>query len=223
MPQPVNKFAAPRHDWRAMLGRFLTNRRQPPLVSADALTCFLCEKTALVTQKTIIGYCYARTSLPLNELMRDKPFADAFERGRWQAYTAVLEDMFMVAEGRLRPATMESDSVGLALAARFGTSLANTEGLTVDSAQVAAATDRLRTRIQEAQGQAPRSIADIAYVSGARVYEAMPLHERHRRLDRDAIIAGVRFLMVGLAGEFDRRLDGRRIAANLLQLWKAGL
>ncbi len=198
----------------AMLAK-LFSRRQP-LVSAETLTRFLCEKAALVTQKTIIGYCYARTSLPLNELMRDKPFAEAFERGRGQAYAAVLEDMFVVAEGRLRPATTDNSGLGNALAARFRTALAATEGLTITCDQVAAVADRLRTRIQEAQGRAPRSIADIASVSGERVYEAMPIHERHRRPDRDAIIAGVRFLMVGLAGEFDRRIDARPIAADLL-------
>lgn len=200
-----------------MLARFLASRRQSPLVSAEALTRFLCEKAALVTQKTVIGYCYARTSLPLNELMRDKPFADAFERGRWLAYTAVLEDMFMVAEGRLRPATAACDSLGDALAARFGTALVDVAGAAIEEGVVAAAVGRLGSRIREAQGQAPQSIADIAHVSGARVYEAMPIHERHRRLDRNAIVAGVRFLVVGLAGEFDRRLDAPRVVTDLLQ------
>jgi len=200
-----------------MLARLFASRRRPPLASADALIRFLCENASLITQKTLIGYCYARTSLPLSELMRDKPFADAFERGRWLAYTAVLEDMFVVAEGRLRPATTrDHERVGQALAARFEAALSDVAGTAIDPPAQNAAADRLRARLVAVLAEAPGSIGDTAQVSGQRVYEAMPIHERHRHLDRGSIIAGVRFLMVGLATEFDRRLDAPRVIADLL-------
>ncbi len=199
-----------------MLARLFASRRRPSLTSADTLVRFLCENASLVTQKTLIGYCYARTSLPLSELMRDKPFADAFERGRWLAYTAVLEDMFVAAEGRLRPAaTSGQDRLAEALAARFDAALSDVAGPAIAPDVRVAAADRLRTRLQEVRKEPPRPIGDIAQVSGQRVYEAMPIHERHRHLDRGSIIAGVRFLMVGLATEFDRRLDPPRIIADL--------
>jgi hypothetical protein len=200
-----------------MFTRFFASRRSPPLVSADDLTRFLGEKTALVTQKTVIGYCYARTSLPLSELMRDQPFADAFERGRWLAYAAVLEDMFVIAEGRLRPAAAANGAeLNAALSARFDRALADAAGAAVAAEARAAATGGMTARLNEARVVAPHSIADIAQTSGRRVYEAMPIHERHRRLDRESIIAGVRFLMVGMADEFDRRIDAPRIVADLL-------
>lgn len=213
MPQSFDLFCCTAAQTNAMLAKLLAARRRPQLASADTLIRFLCERAALVTQKTVIGYCYARTSLPLSELMRDKPFADAFERGRWQAYAAVLEDMFVVADGRLRPAiAARHEDLAAALVARFGTALAEA-GIAQDM-QIAAV-EQLHARLDTAQGQ--RSIADIARTSGERVYDAMPIHERHRRLDRNSIIAGVRFLMVGLASEFDRRIDAPRIVADLLR------
>jgi len=198
-----------------MLAKLLASRRRPTLVSADALVQFLCERAALITQKTVIGYCYARTSLPLSELMRDKPFADAFERGRRQAYAAVLEDMFVVADRRLRSATTaRQEDLAAALVTRFDAALAEAAIAIAPDMRIAAAA-QLRARLDTAEAQ--HSIADIARTSGERVYESMPIHERHRRLDRDSIIAGVRFLMVGLATEFDRRLNAPRIVADLLQ------
>jgi hypothetical protein len=200
---------------RIMIARLFPARRRPAVTSADALTRFLCENAALIAQKTVIGYCNARTSLPLSELMRDKPFADAFERSRWQSYTAVLEDLFTIAEGRLRPATAAGDKRLVAqLVARFDAALGE---VAIDTEVRRVAVERLQARLQAAQCAPPHSIADIAHASGGRVFEAMPIHERFRRLDRDSIIAGVRFLMVGLASEFDRRLDVASIVADLLR------
>lgn len=200
-----------------MLTRLLAGRRYPRVISADALGRFLGERAALIAQKTVIGYCNARTSLPLSELMRDKPFADAFELGRWRAFAAVLEDMFVVAEGRLRPAA--ADDAGrlvLPLVGRFQRLLLEDAASGVGADERRAAGERLMARLVAAQAGPESLIGDIARVSGARVYEVMPIHERFRRLDRDSIIAGVQFLMVGMASEFDRRLDAPRIVADLL-------
>lgn len=200
-----------------MFTKLFAPRRRAPLVSAEALTRFLSENAALVTQKAVIGYCYARTSLPISELMRDQPFVDAFERGRWLSYAAVLEDMFMIAEGRLRAACGDrADQLDAALTARYGAALSEAGSAILDADTRRAAAERLLARLRAAQAAGPASIGDIAFVSGARVYEVMPLHERFRRLDRDSIIASVRFLMVGMASEFDRRIDAPRIVTDLL-------
>jgi hypothetical protein len=200
-----------------MLSRLLAGRRHPRVTSAESLGHFLGERAALVTQKTVIGYCNARTSLPLSELMRDKPFADAFEQGRWRAFAAVLEDMFVVAEGRLRPAAAgDAGRLVVPLVGQFHAVLSEHAGDKIAPDERQAAGERLNARLLAAQAAPESLIGDIARVSGARVYEAMPIHERFRRLDRDSIIAGVQFLMVGMAGEFDRRLDAPRIVADLL-------
>ncbi|HJQ59840.1 MAG TPA: hypothetical protein VJ890_23230 [Vineibacter sp.] len=200
-----------------MLSKIFSARRRTSVETAATLAVFLSEKASLVTQKAVIGYCYVRTSLPLHELMRDQPFAEAFERGRWLAYTAVLEDMFVIAEGRLRPsAADDSPRLAAALARCFDGALADTAGAAVRDEARSAATEVLHRRLSDAQALTPRSIADITQVSGQRVYEAMPIHERHRRLDRESIIAGVRFVTVGLAGEFARRIDAPRVVADLL-------
>jgi hypothetical protein len=185
-------------------------------MSAETLARFLSENASLVAQKSMIGYCNVRTSLPLHELMRDKPFADAFERGRWQAFVAVLEDMFTIAEGRLRAADRLGEDPGLvrALVERFDSALGDA-GEAIDREERQAATERLRARLQTAQAAPPQSIGEIARVSAERVYDAMPLHDRFTRPDREPIVAGVRFLMVGLAEEFDRRLDAAAIVADL--------
>ncbi len=200
-----------------MLSGIRAARRRERIASAEAMARFLGERAALVTQKTVIGYCNARTSLPLSELMRDKPFADAFEQSRWRAFAAVLEDMFVVAEGRLRPAAA-SDAGRLVapLVSRFRAVLSKDAADGIGADERHAAGERLKARLEVAQSGPECLAGDIARVSGARVYEAMPIHERFRRLDRDSIIAGVQFLMVGMAGEFDRGLDAPRIVADLL-------
>ena len=201
-----------------MLESIFRRRRPPPVADVDSLARFLDQRAALIAQKSVIGYCQVKTNLPIHELMVEKPFAEAFERARWEGYAAVLADLVVIAEGRLRSAVGGATDVLLdRLPALYGRIIGmHPQAATLRphgwSDDVAA----LRARLAEAQDRPPRTIAEISRVSAGKLFRSLPIHERLRRPDAPAVEAGVRFLFVGLAREFDRDFDHDGLARTLL-------
>jgi hypothetical protein len=184
--------------------------------TAPALQDFLAERAALVTQKTMIGYCHARTMLPMSELMRDQGFREAFDQARRAGYAAVLEDLFVIAEGRLRGSDrLPLQDLAGGLVKLFVRTLGDGDVAARPLEEPSVLGEQLRQRLALAQVAPPQPIAEIARVSAGRIYAAMPIHERLRAPDEEAIRASVRFMLVGMASAFDTRLDPPAIAADL--------
>lgn len=200
-----------------MLKQLLQRWRRPAIVTADALGAFLDQNAALVSQKTIIGYCNVKTMLPLPELMKEKMFADALEVSRWESYAAALSDLFLVAEGRLRAAAdgkqyeLVERLAGLfeTVLTRHPAPLHKPNGWTDHIAA-------LRQRLTTAQLAPPLAMVDIATTCAEQIYATLPIHERLREADKPAIVANVQFLMVGMAHRFDAEIDSSAIVADLL-------
>jgi hypothetical protein len=85
--------------WQRVLARL----RPAPIATADALKTFLEERASLIAQKCAIDYCRGKTGLASYALFTEKPFLDALDVCRWEAFVAVLGDLFIVLEGHLRP------------------------------------------------------------------------------------------------------------------------
>jgi hypothetical protein len=203
------------------LGRF---RRLQKVDSAMSLAAFLDRNASLVSQKTVVGYCLVKTSLPIHELIKEKAFADAYDAAIWEAYAAVLADLVLVAEAHLRPdAPDRLEETARGLLRVHGDILAGHPAPANRPRGWAPDTEALSARLREHQGAAPKSIREIAETSGERVFAALPIHERLRRPDKPAAVAGVQFLMVGLAHEFDSRIDGAAVVADLAALGAADL
>lgn len=181
------------------------------------LARFLEQNAWLVAQKSVIGYCHVKTQLPIQELIKDKPFAEAYDRAIRDSYAAALADLVVVAEGFLRPAATEQGAVLVdRLVALFDSLLEAHDrpgdGRDGRSGEVTA----LRRRLQSATAEAPRSIRQISTTASARIFAALPIHDRLRAPDAPAVEASVQFLMVGLAHEFEKRLDHAAIAADAI-------
>jgi len=198
-----------------MRKRWFAGRRAQPIATTEALRGFFAAESALVAQKCMIGYCHVKTRLPLTELMRDEEFRIAFERARWLGFAAVLGDLAAVIEGHLRPAAGERQA---ALADRLADCCATVlaqHQQTTTAASTDAVAD-IRGRLHRVQLAEPQSVADIAWTSAARLFDALPIHDRLRRPDKDAVMASVRFMMVSRCGRLDRRLDCQGLVQALL-------
>ena len=200
-----------------MLIGWWRRRHSPAIASSADLRAFLDRCAAQVAQQSIVGYCHVKTSLPLHELVSEKPFEEAFEVARWEAFAAILADLMLVAEGYLRPAaTGRLPEVAERLVALFQHILSGhpipahrPEGWHAEIA-------RLRERLAVAQLALPRPITQVAAVSAGRGFDTLPIHERLRAPDRPAVEANVQFLMVGLAHQFEKRFDAVALVADLL-------
>jgi hypothetical protein len=200
-----------------MLRTLLRRQRHRPVDSAQALGRFLDRKASLIAQKSVIGYCQVKSMLPVNELLREKRFVDAFEISRWEGYAAILADLVVVAEGRLRPATQGRDAALVEPLLRVFAETLASHPVPVHRPQGwADAADALRARLLQVQLAPPATIAQIAQTSAERLYATLPIHESLREPDKPAIMANVQFMMVGLAHEFESQLDVAALAAELI-------
>lgn len=200
-----------------LLGRLVGFLRPPPIRSAAELGAFLDRQAALVAQKSVVGYAILKTRLPLKELMREEPFARAFETARWEGYAAVLADLVAIAEGMLREAAApRTPDLADRLAALFAARLAAYPVPAHRPDGWGPEIESLRQRLARQQLASPPRIPDSALPSAERIYEVLPIHHSLRVRDRAALIANVQFTIVGLYGEFDRRLERPAVARDLL-------
>ncbi len=200
-----------------MLDAIFRRRRNPAIATADALGAFLDKNALLIAQKSVIGYCQVKTMLPMHELMKDKPFVDAYEISRWEAFAAVLADLTVVAAQYLRSdAGNRLAALSAALVALYGRLLEAhpRPGHRADGWQDVV--EELRMRFAASQETVPQPIGEIARISAARLFATMPIHERLREADQPAIEANVQFMMVGLAHEFEAQFNRSAIVADLL-------
>lgn len=194
-----------------MFGRLLLGRRRPKIATMPDLAAFLERNAWLVAQKSVIGYCQVKALMPVHEMMKDKPFADAYEVAIWAAYPAVLADLVVVAESYLRGA---GQAGATALAAIYEAQLASHPAPRHLPDGWGEAGASVRRRLRDLAARPPQSIREISATASDAIYASLPIHPRLREPDRPAIEAGVQFLMVGLAHEFER-IDWAAIAAEI--------
>ncbi len=200
-----------------MLSRLFARWRPKPIESAAELADFVDQSAALIAQKSVIGYCHVKTGLPLSELTRERPFFEAFERGRWEAYAAVVSDLVVISEMNLRAEAGARAAELVGPLARLGAGVLARQPAPVHrpdgwSGEIEALYDRLAS----GQTAPPLPIPRVALVSAERIFDSLPIHERLREPDKPAVVAGVQFMMVGLARQFESGFRRDALAADLL-------
>jgi len=201
------------------LWRRLKDRLRPaPIATADSLRTFLSERAALIAQKCAIDYCRGKTGLASYALFTEKPFLDALDRCRWDTFAAVLGDLVLVAEGKLRPhvATGEHGRLCAALAGLYPAILATVPPPAHRADGWAEAIASFALRFREASKGQPRQALDVADHSARCLFESLPIHTRYRELDEEVVYGAVRFRMIAVSQELERRLDPAQMAGELL-------
>jgi hypothetical protein len=197
--------------------RFLTiGGGRERIASLPALAEFLTREASLIAQKTIVDYCHTKTRLPLNELTREKEFADAFELSRRAGYAAVLADLVATVEAHLRaPAGTRAGELPRALARLYADCLARFEP-GPEPGPAAADAEELCRRLARLQLAAPKSSSEIARTSGNALFDALPIHPRLRTHDREPVVEGARFLFMSRCQRLDERLEAAALIPELL-------
>jgi hypothetical protein len=195
----------------------LKARLQPsPIASRDALRNFLEARAALIAQKCAIDYCRGKTGLASYALFTEKPFLEALDVCRWETFVAVLGDLLLIVEGRLRPhvaaeqhPALRQALIDLYMAALACLPAAAHRAHGWDDA-VASLRDRLGT-----VGE-PQQALDVADHSAKRLFDTLPIHISMRALDEEVVYGAVRFRMIAVSQEMQRRLAADEVARQLL-------
>lgn len=198
---------------------FLKSRLMPaPIATPAALKTFVEERASLIAQKCAVDYVRGKTGLASYALFTEKPFLDALDVCRWETYAVVLGDLLIVAEGHLRPHVAAADRPRLC-DALIGLHSAALASLPVPAHRASGwgdVVESVTSRLRAASLAEPRKAADIADHSAKRLFETLPIHSTYRELDEEPVYGSVRFRMVAVSQEMQRRFASAELTAGLL-------
>ena len=200
--------------WQRLQARL----RPAPIDTTQALGKFLEERAALIAQKCATDYCRGKTGLASYALFTEKPFLDAFDVCRWETFAAVLGDLVILAEGQLR-AHVPADKRLQLCAALHGLYASILDAMPATAHRPQGWTDvtvSFATRLQSASAAPVRKAVEIAAYSAKRLFDTLPIHINMRKLDEEVVQGAVRFRMIAVSQELERRIAPTRLAGALL-------
>jgi len=205
---PLQRF------WRRLDARL----RPAPIATAGALKTFLDERAALIAQKCAIDYCRGKTGLASYALFTEKPFLDALEVCRWETYVCVLGDLFIISEGYLRPQVVAERRPQLceALLELYSSVLGSMPAPAHRPDGWVDAVASFTLRLKAASLGEPQRALDVADHSAKRLFDTLPIHISMRELDEEPVYGSVRFRMVAVSQEMQRRLAAADLIAQLV-------
>jgi hypothetical protein len=191
--------------------------RPPPIAGADALGIFLQERASFIAQKCAIDYVRGKTGLASYALFTEKPFLDALDVCRWETFATALGDLAILAEGVLRPHVMPERQPRLReLLLRLHDGVLAT--LPPPAHRPQGWTDVIeafQTRWREAESKPPQAALDVADHSAKRLFDTLPIHLNMRELDEPVVYGAVRFRMIAVRQEMERRFAAAELAREL--------
>jgi hypothetical protein len=200
------------------VGRLWRRLRPPPIATADSLASFLEERAALIAQKCAIDYCRGKTGLASYALFTEALFLKALDICRWETFAAALGDLVIVAEGQLRPhvAAGRRASLHAALVRLHSGVLSRMPAPAHRAHGWDDAIASFPTRLAEAGRSEPRLARDIADHSAKRLFDTLPIHASMRALDEEVVYGAVRFRMIAVSQELQRRAVVAELIDRLL-------
>jgi len=200
---------------RRLWQRLKARLRPAPIATADALKTFLKERSALIAQKCAIDYCRGKTGLASYALFTEEPFLKALDVCRWETFATVLGDLLIVAEGYLRPHVTDKQHPRLC-GALIGLHSAALAALPVPAHRGQGWGDAIALfplRLKEASCREPQQALDVADHSARRLFDTLPIHISMRALDEEVVYGAVRFRMIAVSQEMQRRF----VIADLIE------
>jgi hypothetical protein len=200
--------------WRRLQARL----RPAPIDTAVALRTFLEERASLIAQKCAIDYCRGKTGLASYALFTEKLFLDALDVCRWETFAAVLGDLLIVVDGHLRPhvAAEQRKRLSAALIDLHSAVFASLPAPAHRTQGWGDVMESFAPRLAAASaGNAQRAL-DVADHSAKRLFDTLPIHISMRELDEEPVYGSVRFRMIAVSQEMQRRLAPARLVGELL-------
>lgn len=194
----------------------LERKSAPRVATAEDFDQFFASRTAFVSQKSAILYCYARAGVNWDKLLREQQFAEAMEVCRWEAYAAVGSSLGLLFEGMLRDFAAGRE---LILAESMVEALRAVLYRHPPPAHDPEAWEReiadFRRRVGQAQQAAALPAHAYGRTAGARIFTVLPIHPRLRSHDSEMFENSVRFAFVNQHDEANRCFDRPAVAHAL--------
>jgi len=200
--------------WKGLQARL----RPPPIATVDSFKTFLEQRAALIAQKCAIDYCRGKTGAFSHALFTEEAFTTALTVCRWETFVAVLGDLLIVAEGHLRPHATAGQHAQLrdALLALYAAILESQPAPEHRSHGWGDVIEDFTARLMAACAAGPPHVLVVADHSARRLFDTLPIHSSMRTLDEEVVFGAVRFRMVAVNQEMQRRVAAADVAKELL-------
>ena len=192
-------------------------RRRPPLSTLGDLADFIDAQAAFLAQKGIYEYSRARAGHYAKVLFTEIGFLQAVEQSRWRAYPLGLAMVAEITEGILRRHTGDDrralldalNSLVLSIFDRypFPEQLGKAEWLE--------ARRELARRLDLIGIHAVKFAKDVPGPFAESYFALMPIHEKLRQHDYEAIRNYMRVTACNIHTEFEKRADVAALVAAL--------
>ncbi len=199
-----------------MLQRVIDYFRPPPIRSRAALQPFLSSQASYLAQRSTYEFSRNTLSYYGQGAWHDPVFQDLMRVCRWESFAAVLADMIVLTEGRLRPSAGGDPNVLVeplldlyrAIIGEYPVPAHRAEGWDADIAS-------FRQRLERAQMIAPMAPSDVALVGARRVFDVLPVYSQYREVDYQVIEGAVRFGIIAFNDQLRARLQVAAVLADL--------
>lgn len=186
--------------------RRLLRPARTPIRTPRELADFMAAQAAFVSQKATIDYLRARAGLAWMRLFEERDFRAALDYCRWEAYAAVLQDVAELAAILLRRGGAPHGPLPRFLADVVEAALAlyPVPAHREDWSDVVSGTEEL---VRRSLLGPPRPVGEVGRRSAGRIFPVMPIWTNLADADRDFVENNIRFLLVGVYVEMERRTD----------------
>jgi len=202
----------------ALWARLKDRLRRAPIASAEGFAAFIEQRAALIAQKCATDYCRGKTGLASYALFSERTFLDAFDICRWETFVATLADLLIVAEGQLRAHVSEAEQPRLrqALIDLHAAILHRMPPPALRAQGWDDAIASFEARLGAASRDRPQQALDVADRSAKRLFDTLPIHISYRELDEEVVYGAVRFRMIAVSQEMQRRVAAAELARQLI-------
>lgn len=178
-----------------------------PIRDRAALQQFLSSQASYLAQRTSLEFSRNTLGYYNQHLWHNDKFLDAMRVSRWETFAALVEDMIVLLEGKLRGTEqVQHDTLRDGLVALAGDILGAYPLPPHRPQGWSDVLDRLALRLAAAQSAPPANHMDIAKVSARRFYDTMPVRSANRPADVAVIEGAVRFGFSGFAAKLSALL-----------------
>ncbi|HEY0835862.1 MAG TPA: hypothetical protein VGE72_18305 [Azospirillum sp.] len=193
-------------------------KADPEIASLDAFGEFLSVQAVFASQKSVMSYCEVKAGTNRDKLFAEAEFRRALDVCRWESFAAVLADVLVLAFRLLRDHTDGRDGELAAALARLYPVLLRSHPAPAHRGD---GWDDLvgpfAARLEQLRLDGVVAPAEVARTGARRILQVLPIHENHRRTDREAIEGAVRFHLVAVWEAMTRRVDAPAVASALLR------
>lgn len=205
------------------VARLRIRRDAGPIDSVLALCGFVSTRSAFVAQKTLYGYLKARMGTRYPSMFEDDVFVASIDIAKINVFAACLSDLAVYAVSRgLRDVDVD-DTARRDLAVR-----AFESGIAANQDQIARvpafsaedAKEAFERRAAFVDWRDGPSGPALFTASPAALYEWAPIAMVLKRQDKEIVQNSIRFTWRDIREQFEKRLDGPALAADLVAIWR---